>query len=227
MVEKAPDRVHLPEIPGKQWWGNFLKDHTRFDNKFFKKSSREALAWDPQQRILLEIIHEALDSAGYYGPKAEAEPEDYGVYIGAAMNNYYDNVSCYPPTAYATVGTSRCYISGAMSHQYGWTGPSLTIDTGCSSSLVAINSACRAILSGECSRAIAGGTNVIGSPFDYQNLNGAGFLSPTGQCKPFDAKADGYCRGEGTAVVVLKPLALAVEEGDSECTRMKCIRNLH
>jgi acyl transferase domain-containing protein/acyl carrier protein/2-polyprenyl-3-methyl-5-hydroxy-6-metoxy-1,4-benzoquinol methylase len=215
MVEKAPERVSLPKIPGKQWWGNFLNDHTRFDNKFFKKSSREALAWDPQQRILLEVVYEALESAGYYGPKDKDEPEDYGFYIGAAMNNYYDNVSCHPPTAYATVGTSRCYLSGAMSHQYGWTGPSLTIDTGCSSSLVAINSACRAILSGECSRAIAGGTNVISSPFDYQNLNAAGFLSPSGQCKPFDSNADGYCRGEAVAVVVLKPLATAIEDGDN------------
>jgi acyl transferase domain-containing protein len=130
------------------------------------------------------------------------------------MNNYYDNMSCQPATAYATIGTSRCFISGCMSHYFGWTGPSLTIDTACSSSLVAINMACRAIWSGECSRAVAGGTNVITSPFDYRNLKAAGFLSPSGQCKPFDEGADGYCRGEGVGVVVLKPLSAALKEKD-------------
>ena len=91
----------------------------------------------------------------------------------------------------------------------------MTIDTACSSSLVAINTACRAIWSGECSRAIAGGANVFSSPFDYQNLRAAGFLSPSGGCKPFDASADGYCRGEGVGAVVLKPLSTAITENDN------------
>lgn len=218
-VERAPvERFNLPQTGDyakTKWWGNFLKDSDAFDHKFFKKSSREALAWDPQQRILLEVVYEALESSGYFGASSDAEPSDYGCYIGAVMNNYYDNLSCHAGTAYATVGTSRCYLSGCMSHYFGWTGPSLTIDTACSSSLVAINTACRAIWSGECSRAVAGGTNVICSPFDYQNLAAAGFLSPSGQCKPFDADADGYCRGEAVAVVVLKSLADAVKENDN------------
>ena len=221
MVERAPsDRLRLPgpetgDHSGTHWWGNFLRDPEAFDHRFFKKSSREAMAWDPQQRILLEVVYEALESAGYFGPNSNPETDDYGCYIGAVMNNYYDNVSCHPPTAYATLGTSRCFLSGCMSHYFGWTGPSLTIDTACSSSLVAINTACRAIWSGECSRAIAGGTNVFTSPFDYQNLRAAGFLSPSGQCKPFDASADGYCRGEGVGVVVLKPLTAAMQENDN------------
>jgi 3-oxoacyl-(acyl-carrier-protein) synthase len=219
MVQRAPvEKLNLPvtgDYEGTEWWGNFLRNSTAFDNRFFKKSSREAIAWDPQQRILLEVVYEALESAGYFGAKATKEPSDYGCYIGAVMNNYYDNVSCHPATAYATLGTSRCFISGCMSHYFGWTGPSLTIDTACSSSLVAINTACRAIWSGECSRAIAGGTNVITSPFDYQNLRAAGFLSPSGQCKPFDADADGYCRGEGVGVIVLKTLADAIKENDN------------
>ncbi|KAI1140804.1 BcPKS19, polyketide synthase [Hypoxylon sp. FL0543] len=218
-VKPAPvERLQLPRTGNHadvKWWGNFLRDPEAFDHRFFKKSSREAIAWDPQQRILLEVVYEALESAGYFAPSSTKEPDDYGCYIGAVMNNYYDNISCHPPTAYATLGTSRCFISGCMSHYFGWTGPSLTIDTACSSSLVAINTACRAIWSGECSRAIAGGTNVISSPFDYQNLHAAGFLSPTGQCKPFDADADGYCRGEGVAVVVLKRLSDAVKDNDN------------
>lgn len=166
-------------------------------------------------RILLEVVYTALESAGYFGPSSAKEPQDYGCYIGACMSNWQDNISCHAPTAYATMGTTRSFISGCMSHYFGWTGPALTIDTACSSSLVAIHTACRAIWSGECSRAVAGGTNVITSPFDYQNLCAAGFLSPTGQCKPFDSGADGYCRGEGVAVVVLKPLSDAIKDGDN------------
>ncbi|KAI0862679.1 BcPKS19, polyketide synthase [Xylaria cubensis] len=219
MVEPAPvERLRLPQTghhTETKWWGNFLRDPEAFDHRFFKKSSREAIAWDPQQRILLEVAYEALESAGYFGLSSTAETDDYGCYIGAVMNNYYDNLSCHPATAYATLGTSRCFISGAISHYFGWTGPSLTIDTACSSSLVAINTACRAIWSGECSRAIAGGTNVITSPFDYQNLHAAGFLSPSGQCKPFDAAADGYCRGEGVGVVILKKLSDAIADNDN------------
>ncbi|KAI1195589.1 BcPKS19, polyketide synthase [Nemania serpens] len=219
MAEPAPaKRLNLPRSGNyaeTKWWGNFLRDPEAFDHRFFKKSSREAIAWDPQQRILLEVAYEALESAGYFGPSSTPETDDYGCYIGAVMNNYYDNLSCHPPTAYATLGTSRCFISGCISHYFGWTGPSLVIDTACSSSLVAINTACRAIWSGECSRAIAGGANVISSPFDYQNLHAAGFLSPTGQCKPFDAAADGYCRGEGVGVVVLKKLSDAIADNDN------------
>jgi acyl transferase domain-containing protein/SAM-dependent methyltransferase/acyl carrier protein len=219
MVQPAPvDRLGLPRTgdhANTKWWGNFLNDPDAFDHRFFKKSSREAIAWDPQQRVLLEVVYEALESAGYFCAGASKQPQDYGCYMGAVMNNYYDNVSCHPATAYATLGTSRCFISGCMSHYFGWTGPALSIDTACSSSLVAINTACRAIWSGECSRAVAGGTNMITSPFDYQNLHAAGFLSPNGQCKPFDAAADGYCRGEGVGVIVLKKLEDALSEHDN------------
>ncbi|KAH6712937.1 BcPKS19, polyketide synthase [Leptodontidium sp. MPI-SDFR-AT-0119] len=194
-VEPAPAHLGLPEPKtgdnsGSKWWGNFLRNPDTFDHRFFKKSSREALHWDPQMRILLEVTYEALESAG-------------------------DNVSCHPQSAYATIGTNRSFFSGTVSHHFGWTGPALSIDTACSSSLVAINSACRAIWSGECSRAVAGGTNVFTNPFDYRNLQAAGFLSLTGQCKPFDAAGDGYCRGEGVGVVVLKPLTAAIEENDN------------
>ena len=223
MVEPAPsDRLKMdgPRIaetisPDTKWWGNFLRDADAFDHRFFKKSSREALSYDPQQRILLEVAYEAMESSGYFGAPPVSTPTDYGCYIGVVCNNYYDNVSCHAPTAYSMLGTSRSFFSGRLSHHFGWTGPSMSVDTACSSSLVAINTACKAIQAGECSRAIAGGTNVFTSPFDYQNLAAAGFLSPTGACKPFDAAADGYCRGEGVAVVVLKPLATAIEEKDN------------
>ncbi|KAK2006472.1 beta-ketoacyl synthase domain-containing protein [Colletotrichum eremochloae] len=218
MVDRAPDRVGLDQlvedVSQVKWWGNFLADHDSFDHKFFNKSAREALACDPQQRKLLEVVYEALESAGYLGADARSDCTDYGCYIGAVTNNYVTNVSCHPPTAYATTGTGRSFLSGAVSHHFGWTGPALTIDTACSSSLVAIHMACRAIATGECSRAVAGGANIITSPHDYRDLKAAGFLSPTGQCKPFDAGADGYCRGEAVCVVVLKSLAAAMAEDD-------------
>ncbi|KAK6218838.1 beta-ketoacyl synthase [Colletotrichum tabaci] len=217
-VTSPPGRVGLDQLAEDnsqvRWWGNFIEDHDAFDHKFFNKSAREATACDPQQRKLLEVVYEALESSGYHSADSRVDPTDYGCYIGAVMNNYASNVSCHPPTAYATMGTSRAYFSGAISHHFGWTGPATTIDTACSSSLVAIHTACRAIAAGECSRAVAGGTNVITCPHDYRDLKAAGFLSPTGQCKPFDTGADGYCRGEAVGVVVLKSLDAAIEEND-------------
>lgn len=216
-VERAPERVRLPQTgdyADTKWWGNFVRDVDAFDHRFFNKSSREALACDPQLRLLLEVVYAALESAGHFGPAAGPPTTDVGCYIGAVNGNYADNVACHTPSAYNTTGTSRSFISGQVSHHFGWTGPALTIDTACSASLVAINSACRAIWTGECAQAVAGGTNLITSPFDYLNLAAAGFLSPTGQCKSFDAAGDGYCRAEGVAAVVLKPLADAVRDRD-------------
>ncbi|KAJ8066571.1 hypothetical protein OCU04_005623 [Sclerotinia nivalis] len=220
MVQKVPaDRLNinnhrLADHSNTEFWGNFIDDPESFDHRFFKKSGREAVSWDPEKRVLLEVVYEALESSGHFGPAGENQPNDYGCYIGAVANNYYDNVACHPPNAYSMLGTSRAFFSGRIAHQFGFSGPAMTIDTACSSSLVAINTACRAIQSGDCSRAIAGGTNIFSSPYDYQNLAAAGFLSPSGGCKPFDASADGYCRGEGVAAVVLKSLSAAIEEGD-------------
>ncbi|KAG6007492.1 Type I Iterative PKS [Claviceps maximensis] len=220
MVQEPPsDRLHINNsriagLPDVKFWGNFIEDVESFDHRFFKKSSREAASWDPEKRILIQVIYQALESAGHFRPGASKLPSDYGCYIGAVCNNYFDNVNCHPPNVYVGLGTARSFFSGRMSHHFGFTGPAMTIDTACSSSLVAVNLACQAILAGECSRAIAGATNVFTSPFDYQNLFAAGFLSPSGACKPFDVSADGYCRGEGVAVVVLKSLSAALEEGD-------------
>ena len=221
MVREPPsDRLNLntqrlSDRASTRFWGNFIDDPDSFDHRFFKKSSREAVSWDPEKRVLLETVYEALESAGHWGPAGQNAPNDYGCYIGTVANNYYDNVACHPPNAYSMLGTSRAFFSGRISHQFGFTGPAMSIDTACSSSLVAVDTACRAIQSGACSRAVAGGTNIFTSPYDYQNLAAAGFLSPSGGCKPFDASADGYCRGEGVAAVVLKSLSKAVEEGDN------------
>lgn len=197
----------------QQFWGNFVRDIDAFDHRFFKKSSREAASMDPQQRLLLQVAYEAMESSGYFGNPSPT-PNDIGCFIGACASDYNDNVASHPPNAYSSLGTLRAFLSGKISHYFGWTGPSVTYDTACSSSTVAIHAACKAIESGECSQAVAGGVSLYTSPFFYQNLAAASFLSPTGATKPFDAKADGYCRGEGAGLVVLKKLSSAVLDGD-------------
>lgn len=125
------------------------------------------------------------------------------------------NVASHPSNAFSALGTLRAFISGRVSHFFGLSGPSVALDTTCSSSAVVINAACKAILHGDCKSAIAGGVSVFTSPFFYQNLSAASFLSPTGASKLFDASADGYCRGEDVGLVVLTRLSPAVADGDT------------
>ncbi|KAI4180322.1 MAG: hypothetical protein L6R41_007301, partial [Letrouitia leprolyta] len=197
-----------------KWYGNFIDDHKSFDHKFFKKSPREAATMDPQQRLLLQVAYQALEQSGYFQSSAKTRDPNVGCYMGLCATDYENNIACYEPNAFSATGNLRSFIAGKISHYFGWTGPGLTIDTACSASAVAIHQACSAIISGECNAALAGGTNIMTQPLWFQNLAGASFLSPTGQCKPFDAAADGYCRGEAIAGVFLKRMSLALEDGD-------------
>ena len=198
--------------PNRKWYGNFIDDFDKFDHKFFGKSPREIASMDPQQRHLLQIAYQAVEQSGYFH---SAEPEKrVGCYVGVCACDYENNVACHAPNAFSATGNLKGFIAGRVSHYFGWTGPGLTIDTACSSSAVAVHQACKAILGGECNAALAGGTHVMTNPLWFQNLAGASFLSPTGQCKPFDAKADGYCRGEGIAAVFLKRMSAAIADGD-------------
>ena len=198
--------------PKRKWYGNFMHDHDMFDHKFFKKSPREIASTDPQQRHLLQIAYQAVEQSGYF--HSSKSDKRVGCYVGVCATDYDNNVACNAPNAFSATGNLRGFIAGKVSHHFGWTGPGLTIDTACSSSAVAVHQACRAILSGECNAALAGGTHVMTNPTWFQNLAGASFLSTTGQCKPFDVKADGYCRGEGVAAVFLKKMSAAIRDGD-------------
>ncbi|KAI0537199.1 beta-ketoacyl synthase [Xylaria digitata] len=214
----SPTRFNLADckdrVKNLEYWGNFLKDDvvSTFDHKFFGLSSREAKSMDPQQRIALQVAYEALESSGYYrnGPRSE----DVGCYLGVLSVDYEDNVESEDATAFSALGTLRAFISGRLSHQFGLTGPSVTIDTACSSAAVAIHTTCQSLLAKDCSMALAGGVNVITSPSMFQNLAGASFLSPTGASRAFDASANGYCRGEGAGILVLKRLSTALADGD-------------
>ncbi|KAB5575475.1 hypothetical protein GE09DRAFT_1200074 [Coniochaeta sp. 2T2.1] len=217
VTEPPPDRFptrHHPRSNDKSvFFGNFLNDIASFDNRFFKKSGREAASMDPQQRLLLEVAYQALESSGYFGP--HEQDHDVGCFVGVCASDYNDNVASHPPNAFSTLGTLRAFLTGKISHFFGFTGPSITFDTACSSSAVAIDTACKSILCGDCTSAIAGGVSIFTSPHFYQNLAAASFLSPTGATKSFDADADGYCRGEGVGLVVLKSLAKAKADGDN------------
>lgn len=202
--------------PKTKWYGNFLRDVDVFDHKFFKKSPREMGSTDPQHRLALHLAYQAVQQSGYYshGVLDDDLDKHIGVYVGHANTDYEHNVRCYPANAYSATGNLKSLLAGKISHYFGWTGPSLTLDTACSSSSVAIHLACRAILSGDITGALAGGVNILTSPEWYYNLAGASFLSPTGQCKSFDARGDGYCRGEGAGLVFLKKLSVAVANRD-------------
>ncbi|KAJ6443315.1 polyketide synthase [Purpureocillium lavendulum] len=198
--------------PKRKWFANLVDSPDKFDHKFFKKSPRESATMDPQQRLLLQIAYQAVEQSGYF--QAEGQDKRIGCYIGLCATDYENNIACHPANAFSATGNLQGFVAGKVSHHFGWTGPGLTIDTACSSSAVAVHQACRAIINGECTAALAGGTHVMTSPLWFQNLAGASFLSTTGQCKPFDAKADGYCRGEGVGAVFLKRLSAAVADGD-------------
>ncbi|KAE8373923.1 hypothetical protein BDV26DRAFT_296474 [Aspergillus bertholletiae] len=199
------------------FWGNFLRDADAFDHRFFGISGREAKSMDPQQRLVLQVAYEAMEAAGYCGPQSSTKRKEtnVGCYLGVGSVDYEANVASDDANAFSATGTLRAFISGRISHFFGWTGPAITLDTACSSSAVAIHMACKAILSGECAMALAGGVNVITSPSLYQNLAAASFLNPKGSSRAFDATAGGYCRGEGAGILVLKPLSKAVAANDN------------
>lgn len=199
----------------RTFYGNFLDGVEQFDHSFFGMSAREAANTDPQQRLMLELSHEALEDAGYLASHERAAGDDIGCFVGLVLAEYMDNTNGHAPTAYTSTGTVPAFLCGRISHTYGWSGPSEMFNTACSSSMVAINRACKAVQMGECRMALAGGVNVITGVNNYLDLAKAGFLSPTGQCKPFDASADGYCRAEGAGLVVLKKLQDAIKDGDS------------
>jgi len=198
----------------KKFFGNFVDQVERFDHAFFRTNPKEALNMDPQQRVLLELAFQAMESSGYMSSHQRGSGDCVGCFIGASFAEYLDNTNVHPPTAYTSTGTIRAFLCGKISYYFGWSGPSEVLDTACSSSLVAINRACKSVQSGECTMALTGGINIMTGINNFLDLAKAGFLSPTGQCKPFDQAADGYCRSEGGGLVVLKLLSQALVDGD-------------
>ncbi len=206
-----------PTRPGKLYCPRaaFLSEIDQFDASFFGIPPGEASRMDPQQRILLEVCWEALEDGGLV--PQELAGSRTGVFIGISSNDYgmlqiQDVTSV---NAYTNAGETCSIASNRVSYLFDFHGPSFSVDTACSSSMVALHLACESLSRGECSLALAGGVSIVLEPALSVGLSKAYMLSPHGQCRAFDAEANGYVRGEGAGVVVLKPLDQALADGDS------------
>jgi acyl transferase domain-containing protein/NAD(P)-dependent dehydrogenase (short-subunit alcohol dehydrogenase family) len=210
-----------PAAPAKMYVRRaaFLRERIdEFDPLFFGISPREACYMDPQQRLLLEVAWEAIEDAGLDGDRLAGSRT--GVYVGGftldAMVLYLNPLNRgLVNTHHTTTAATMTMLANRISYAFDLRGPSLAIDTACSASLVAVHYACQGLWNGECELALAGGVNVILCP-DFMSVMCKGhFLAPDGRCKSFDARADGYGRGEGCGMVALKPLAAAARDGDA------------
>ncbi|MEU7412798.1 acyltransferase domain-containing protein [Streptomyces sp. NPDC042638] len=224
-------RSAVSEAPENRWersepisddirTGGFLDAVDLFDADFFGISPREAAAMDPQQRLLLELGWEAVEHAGI--PPAVLAGTRTGVFVGAALDDYAALTARRGPAGigrHSLTGTLRSLIANRLSHVLGLRGPSMTVDTGQSSSLVAVHLACESLRGGESGIALAGGVNLNVLADSTLRVARFGALSPDGRCHTFDARANGYVRGEGGGLVLLKPLETALADGD----RVRCV----
>ncbi len=217
----AVDKFYDPE-PGKSgkmatFHGGFLERIDEFDAQFFGISPREAIWLDPQQRMLLQVTWEALEDAGQVAEQLAGS--DIGVFVGGFTLDYqllqnYGVYSRYQLQTHSATGMMMTMLANRLSYIFDFRGPSMAIDTACSASLVATHLAVQSIWNGECALAVAGGSNVMIAPNMTIAESKGGFLAPDGRCKTFDVSANGYARGEGAAVVLLKPLDRALADGD-------------
>ncbi|MGD1704677.1 type I polyketide synthase [Dapis sp. BLCC M229] len=226
-IEVPPERWDInsfyhsdPGTTGKMYvrQSNFLHGEIdKFDAEFFGIAPKEAVSMDPQQRLLLEVSWEALENAGIAPNKQMGSCN--GVFIGINTSDYMqlqmNSSNGNDQGAYFFTGNTPSVAAGRLSYYLGWQGPTMAIDTACSSSLVAAHLACKSLRAGECNLAIAGGVNLIITPQANLVLSQMRALSADGRCKTFDAAADGYGRGEGCGVVVLKRLSDAISNNDN------------
>ena len=195
-------------------WGSFLDDIDAFDAEYFSITPREADRIDPQQRLLLEVAVEAFEHAGI--PAETLQRSQTGVFVGSCVSEYGYLASrdLSKIDAWTGTGGALSIIANRLSYFLDLRGPSLTVDTACSSSLVAVHLACQSLRTGQSELAIAAGVNLILSPVVTRSFDAAEAMSPTGACHAFDAAADGFVRGEGCGVAVLKRLSDAIRDGD-------------
>ncbi|MBD0688818.1 type I polyketide synthase [Streptomyces sp. CBMA123] len=208
-VAAAPAHAAGPMPP----WGGYLGDVAGFDADFFGVSGKEADVLDPQHRLLLEVTWEALEHAGL--PPERLAGTSTGLFSGLSYTDYMESLAGHPRELEGAVLTNgHCVAPGRISYLLGLQGPCVALDTACSSSLVAVHLACQALRDGECDLALAGGVTLILGARTTMSFARMGMLSPTGRCRTFDAAADGFVRGEGCGVVVLKRLEDALRDDD-------------
>ncbi len=193
-------------------WGGFLAHPDQFDPLFFNISPREASLMDPQERLFLETAWKTIENAGY--PREQLAGKKVGVYVGVMYGEYalFGNESS--SSSFVPTHAMFSSIANRVSYWFDFHGPSLALDTMCSSSLTAIHLACQSIRDGECSLALAGGVNLSLHQNKYLLLSHGKFLSSEGRCRSFGEGGDGYVPGEGVGAVLLKPLAQALQDGD-------------
>lgn len=207
------DRAHLDAGRVR---GGFLEHVDRFDAAFFNISPKEAVYVDPHQRLMLEAAWQALEHAGI--DPTGLRHSDTGVYAGVTTLDYIfesAELASADVDGYLAPGLSHSAVSGRLSYFLGLRGPSVSVDTTCSSSLAATHLAVQALRAGECGLALCGGVNVIANALGHRALRSGGVLAGDGRCKTFDERADGYARAEGAGVVVLKRLSDATRDGDT------------
>lgn len=199
----------------RPWFGSFLDDPYAFDANYFGISDAEAAVMDPQQRLLAETVADAFEDAGV--PIERLAGTATGTFVGITAGEYARGIGADPhaglPIA-AVTGNAASIAANRLAYLYDLRGPSVSVDTACSSSLVALHLALRSLHDGDCDAAVVGGVNLTLDPHITESLADAGMLAADGRCKTFDDRADGYVRGEGSAAVVLKPLAQAQRDGD-------------
>nr|MBP6749569.1 polyketide synthase dehydratase domain-containing protein [Xanthomonadaceae bacterium] len=223
VVEVPPDRWDWRPIWGDpklevnktfSRWGGFIQDVDRFDHEFFGILPKVVQNMDPQQRIMLELAWASLEDAGI--PPSSLRGRRVGVFAGVTHHDYKELLARarVPIEPYHYTGTATVVVPNRVSHVFGLCGPSLPVDTACSSALNAIHLAIQSFEKGECEMALAGGISLILNSARHISVSKMGTLSPTGSCKTLDDRADGYVRGEGAGFFVLKPLEKALADKD-------------
>lgn len=218
-IEPLPKERWQSDTAGPLCWGGFLDGVADFDALFFNMAPRVAETMDPQERLFLEVAWETIESAGYDPmklSKSSAEPAPIGVFVGVMYGEYQvlgaELTLAGQPTL---VSSSYASIPNRVSYFLNFCGPSIALDTMCSSSLTALHLACASLRDGECKMAVVGGTNVTIHPNKYRLLEAGKYLASDGRCRSYGADGDGYVPSEGVGAVLLKPLADALRDGDT------------
>lgn len=196
-------------------FGNFIENPGLFDARFFNMSPREAAQTDPMQRLMLVTAYEAMEMAGIVPDRTPSTKRDrIGTFYGQTSDDWREINAAQDIDTYFISGGVRAFGPGRVNYFFKFSGPSFAIDTACSSSMAALQIACTSLRAGECDTAFTGGANVLTNPDIFSGLSRGHFLSRTGQCKTFDNDADGYCRGDGVATVILKRMEDAIADRD-------------
>ncbi len=213
MISEIPaDRWNWRDFPGVRKWGSFMEGIDQFDPLFFGISPAEAAYMSPEQRLMMQSAWECLEDAGYGGERLKGT--NTGIYVGTGPSSYPSLMGHLPVEAYSVTGAVSSVGPNRISYYMDWHGPSNPVDTACSSSLVTVHRAIEAIRGGHCDAALVGGVNALLAADVYISFTKSGMLCEDGRCKTFSDKANGYVRGEGVGMLMLKRLKDAQRDGD-------------